>query len=199
MKRFTLGIVIMLAGSALLAAVWIYYTSAQSAKQDTATTQNLMLRMQGIDPDQPDTVGEDENEVQAEYESLDLDATPPGTEPFVAHTLCFFQPGVRVKEYCSAGDGAKLTLADATRSQSETMNELQACLDELLRHTDAYDTDIHPADSEVELNESNRQRIACEYVDLYGDTKNFDDGYFYYVVKEHMESGNIDRILRQQR
>lgn len=202
MKQYTLGAVIILAGAALLAAVWMYYQSAQSAKQTADSTQDLMLRMQGIDPDQsstPDASGGDETDSDSSFDPMDLDATPPDTEPFVAHTLCFFQPGVRVKEYCSSGDSAELTLADATRSQSETMNELQACLNELLRNTDAYGADIRPMDSDVELTEFNRQRIACEYVELYGDTENFDDGYFYYVVKEHMESGNIDRILRQQR
>lgn len=94
----------------------------------------------------------------------------------------------------TAGTNSPLELIEGGSDQAETMRVLKLCLNELLHQMDTYKTDLRPMDSEVEQNETNRQSLACDLTSRYGESPVFNDGSIYYMVKEHMESGNISRL-----
>lgn len=170
--------------------VWTGYQKAERAKRQTDTLREMMLQQNY--PDRDEVV--DEIPPEPAYDPTDLDQTPPGATPFIPTAACFFDWGNHLRQYCDSGDAAPLELIEGGDDQTETMRVLTLCLNELLHQMDTYKTDLRPMDSTVEQNEANRKDLACELTEAYGNSPVFDDGSVYYMVKQHVESGNIERL-----
>jgi len=182
-------LILIVGGLVLLWIVWTGYQKAEQAKRQTNALRDLVIPQTY---EQENIVAEQNEE--PEYDPTDLDQTPDGVTPFIPTTVCFAEWGNHLRQYCDGGDAATLELIEGGDDQSESMRVLTLCLDELLHQIDTYKTDLRPMDSTVEQNEANRKDLACKLTSAYGDSPVFDDGSVYYMVKEHMESGNIDRL-----
>ncbi len=170
--------------------VWTGYQKAERAKRETDTLRDLILQQ---------TISEQEKVVvkiptEPEYDPTDLDQTPPGVTPFIPTSACLMEWGNNLRQYCAGGDEAPLELIEGGDDQTESMRVLNMCLNELLHQMDTYETNLRPMDSTVVQNEANRKDLACKLTAAYGDSPVFDDGSIYYMVKQHVESGNIERL-----
>ena len=75
------------------------------------------------------------------------------------------------------------------------MENLTMCLNEMIQRIDTYDDpNLRYIDSTVPLNEQSRKALACDMTGKYGDSPVFDLGSIGYMIKEHVESGNISRL-----
>lgn len=183
-------LILIIGGLVLMGIVWTGYQKAERAKRQTDTLREMILQQNY--PDRDEVVVEIPPE--SEYDSADLDQTPPGVTPFIPTSVCFADWGNHLRQYCAGGDEAPLELIEGGDDQAETMRIFNMCLNELLHQIDTYETDLRPMDSTVEQNEANRKDLACKLTTAYGNSPIFDDGSIYYMVKEHMESGNIERL-----
>lgn len=182
---------ILLAGGLALAYItWTGYQKAERAEREADALRELVVPSS----DFTDDTSGSQPEPETAYDANDLDQTPPGVTPFIPTTVCYAEWGNHLRQYCEGGDSAALELIEGGDDQSESMRVLTLCLDELLHQVDAYKTDDRPMDSEVELTEANRKALACELTSAYGDSPVFNNGSVYYMIKEHIESGNISRL-----
>lgn len=185
MKKI-LPLLLILSGIGVAYVTWTGYQKAERAKAETELLRDFSASQYSAADDAPDP--------EPDYDPSDLDQTPPGVTPFIPTTACLGQWGNRLRQYCADGDKAELELIEGGSTQVEAMRVLTLCLDILLHQIDAHKTDYRPMDSKVQKNETNRQNLACEYTKTYGDNPVFNDGSIYYMVKEHVESGNINRL-----
>jgi len=183
-------LILIVGGLVLMGIVWIGYQKAERAKRQTDTLRELVLP-QG-DTEQSEVLVEEK--LEPSYDPTDLDQTPPGVTPFIPTTVCYAEWGNHLRQYCGGGDTASLELIEGGDDQTESMRVLTMCLNELLHQMDTYKTDLRPMDSKVAQNEANRKDLACKITTAYGNSPAFNDGSIYYMVKEHMESGNIKRL-----
>lgn len=186
MKRI-LPLILLISGVILFAIAFMFYQKSERLKNETDVLRSITTPSADIgDAYEP--------EPEPEYDPTDLDQTPPGVTPFIPTTLCYADWGNHLRQYCNGGDNSPLELIEGGSDQAETMRVLKLCLNELLHQMDTYKTDLRPMDSDVEQNETNRQSLACDLTRRYGESPVFNDGSIYYMVKEHMESGNISRL-----
>ena len=170
--------------------VWTGYQKAERAKRQADTLREMILAQNYPDRDEVAV----EIPAEPEYDPTDLDQTPPGITPFNPTSVCFMEWGNNLRQYCDGGDAAPLELLEGGDDQTESMRILNMCLNELLHQIDAYETDFRPMDSKVAQNEVNRKDLACKLTEAYGNSPVFDNGSVYYMVKQHVESGNIERL-----
>jgi len=184
------ALILLVGGVALAYITWTGYQKAERAQQQADALRELVVPSS----DYSDDASPSQPEPEVAYDPADLDQTPPGVTPFIPTTVCYAEWGNRLRQYCEGGDSTALELIEGGDDQAESMRVLVLCLDELLQQIDTYETDDRPMDSDVELSEANRKELACELTTAYGDSPVFNNGSVYYLIKEHMESGNISRL-----
>lgn len=186
MKRI-LPISMLIGGAVLFAIAFMFYQKSESIKSDTDALRSISTGSTEIEaPYAPPP--------EPEYDAADLDQTPPGVTPFIPSSVCYADWGNHLRQYCTGGNNGPLELIEGGSNQAESMHNLKICLNASLQQIDTYKTDLRPMDSKVEQNETNRKSLACELTKRYGDSPVFNDGSIYYIIKEHMESGNINRL-----
>lgn len=180
----------LIGGVILFALAFSFYQKSQRLEAETDALRELTM------PKSIPAVGEPaEQSPEPVYDPTDLDQTPPGVTAFNGSSVCLMHWGNHLRQYCAGGDGAALELIVGGDDQAETMRVLKMCLNEAIQRADAYhDRDMRPMDSMIPLDEENRKAIACDMTEQYGDSPVFNDGSIYYILKEHMESGNISRL-----
>jgi len=183
-------VILIVGGLVLMGIVWTGYQKAERAKRQADTLREMILAQNYPDRDEVAV----EIPAEPEYDPTDLDQTPPGITPFNPTSVCFMEWGNNLRQYCDGGDAAPLELLEGGDDQTESMRILNMCLNELLHQIDAYETDFRPMDSKVAQNEVNRKDLACKLTEAYGNSPVFDNGSVYYMVKQHVESGNIERL-----
>lgn len=194
MKRFA-PLILLAVGIALFLLAFLFYQKSERIKSETDVLRAITTQAADIVEDA--SLYEPEPEPEPDYDANDLDQTPPDVTPFLPSTVCYTMWGNQLRLYCGGGDNAALELVDGGDDQAETMRVLRLCLNDLVQQMDTYETDLRPMDSDVEQTEVNRQTLACDLTERYGDSPVFNDGSLYYMVKEHMESGNISRLSNQ--
>jgi len=189
MKRI-LPFFLLIGGIALFAIAFMFYQKSESIRKETEALRLL---------NQPATNYSDDHvpyepEPEPEYDPTDINQTPPGVTPFVFGSMCAFHWGNQMRQYCGGGDSAILEIVEGT-TQAEEMKTLKMCLNEMIQRMDVYDKpQLRYIDSEVPLNEANRKALACKMTGKYGDSPVFANGSISYMIKEHVESGNISRL-----
>jgi len=189
MKRL-IPIVFLIAGVILFVFAFMFYQKSESLKRETDSLRSLATL--------PDSSVENnpvyEPKPEPEYDPSDITQTPPGVTPFVFGSICAFNWGEQVRQYCEAGDNATLDIVEGT-TQTEEMADLIMCLNEMIQRIDVYnDPNLRYIDSEEPLDETNRKALACDMTQRYGDSPVFAEGSIGYMIKEHVESGNISRL-----
>ena len=193
MKKL-LPLILIFGGVGLAIITWTGYQKAERAESENDALRDLIIAQSAVIENEPVSVPEP----APVYDPSDLDQTPPGITPFIGTTVCMVHWGNHLKQYCAGGDQAALELIDGGDDQAETMRTLTMCLNELLHRTDAYsDVGMRPMDSAIPLDEVNRKAFACSFTEKYGGSYVYDEASIYYLVKEHMESGNISRLEKR--
>lgn len=188
MKRI-IPLILFIGGIILFAMAFMFYQKSESIKRETDALRDLTMP--------PSSVLEEpvyEPEPEPEYDPNDINQTPPGVTPFVFGSVCAFNWGTQMRQYCEGGDNAALDIVEGT-TQAEVMRDLTTCLNEMMQRIDVYDDpNLRYIDSEIPLDEANRKALACDMTERYGDSPVFANGSIGYMIKEHVESGNISRL-----
>ena len=183
-------LILFIAGLALFAAAFMFYQKSEEKKRETEALRELMQPPAGA----ADEYEPYEPEPEPAYDPTDITQTPPGITPFVFGSACAFNWGLQMRQYCEGGDAAILDTIEGI-DQPEVMENLTQCLNEMIQRIDTYDDpNRRYIDSEVPLSEQSRKALACEMTGLYGASPVFDKGSIGYMIKEHVESGNISRL-----
>ncbi len=188
MKR-SLPFILLTGGIILFIIAFVFYQKSERIKSETDTLRSITTPQ--ASSLENETVYEPEPEPV--FDSTDLDQTPPGVEPFYGTSICMVHWGQQLREYCAGGDEAVLDMVEGD-NQAEVKRVFNMCLDELLELTDVYGTGERAMDSKMPLTETSRIAFACEITARYGDSPVFEDSSIHYIVKNHMESGNISRL-----
>jgi len=188
--RRLLPFMLLVSGVILFAIAFMFYQKSESEKSETNALRSLTTL--------PESQLEDnsvyEPEPKPAYDPTDIDQTPPGVTPFVFGSVCAFNWGTQMRQYCAGGDSATLEIVEGT-TQAEEMGNLTMCLNEMIQRIDVYgDPNLRYIDSEKPLDETNRKALACDMTERYGDSSVFANGSIGYMIKEHVESGNITRL-----
>jgi len=193
----TLTVIMLLAGISLFVLAFHFYQKAEKQKR---YNQSLTDMMTSNFDDLQTNAAVDETPVPEPddvYDPSDLDQTPPGIEPYMGSTACSLSWGLQVRQYCADGDNAVIDSVEGGFGAEENLEMLSMCLDESLVRIDVYGQDKSYVESEVQQNEENRKALACELVAAYGDLEVFDKASLYSMLKEHVESGDISRLVNR--
>lgn len=194
MKRL-LPLSLFIGGLVLFGLAFMFYQESERTKSETDALRSLTAPSETYAESEPVY----EPEPEPAYDPTDINQTPPGVTPFVFGSVCAFNWGTQMRQYCEGGDTAVLEIVEGT-IQAEEMRNLTMCLDEMLQRIDTYgDPNLRYIDSEVPLDETNRKALACSMTEKYGTSPVFANGSIGYMIKEHVESGNISRLENRQR